>query len=207
MDHRDLFVLLEQAAVVKAVRERRLAGARKPEHGHRRIVADGLDAAVAGHHVQPHTDGPGQGEGPFLALAEIPETEDGDAVFLLVDDHEPVRELGVRPLGVRQHEDVRLVELLRDFLYVSFQGFIQGVKFTPQSSMFLASVAGLRRWAFTMKSLCRPTMPSSQRLSRLVQLISDLAEDAEYLSRSLCPSRARACGHGRSCPRCRRRSR
>ena len=54
-----------------------------------------------------------------------------------------------------------------DFLYCSLQGFIHGVKLQPQSSMFLASVAGLTRWALTMKSLWSPTMASRQRHSRL----------------------------------------
>src|ERR1700690_2952458 len=100
MDHDHLLTLLERAAVVVAVRDGRLAGAGKAEHSDRRMVADGLDAAVAGYHVLAHSDGPGQGQGPLLALAEIPETEDGDAVLLLIDDHEPVRELGVRPVRI-----------------------------------------------------------------------------------------------------------
>src|SRR5512143_925579 len=77
------------------------------------MIADGLYTTVAGHHVEPHADGPSQGERPLLTLTEVAETEDGYAVLLLIDDHEPVRELRIRPLGIGQDEYVRLIELFR----------------------------------------------------------------------------------------------
>src|SRR5512143_49953 len=80
------------------------------------MIADGLYAAVAGHHVESYADGPSQGERPLFALTEVAETEDGYAVLLLIDNHEPVRELRVRPLGIGQDEYVRLIELFRFFV-------------------------------------------------------------------------------------------
>ena len=105
MQHRDVVF-----SAVRRVRDGGFARARQAKGRH-----DEFFAALHGVALEPAVTGgiavsggypPCQGQGPLFELAEVPQPQHGGAVLLRREERQPQRVVGMRPVGVREDEDI-----------------------------------------------------------------------------------------------------